>query len=149
MAAFTVYSSAARQPAQLGRIRTRTGLTRSAASMENRVDWVDVAKGLCIIMVVMMHSTLGVEKAAGETGWMTWFVEYARPFRMPDFFLIAGLFLASRIDAPWRRYLDREVLPFVYFYVLWLTIQFAFKAPGFAAEIGWAGVLKSYLIAFV
>ena len=27
-------------------------------------------------------------------------VEFARPFRMTDFFLIAGLFLASRIDAP-------------------------------------------------
>ena len=31
-----------------------------------RVDWVDYAKGICIILVVMMHSTLGVEKATGE-----------------------------------------------------------------------------------
>ena len=38
--------------------------------MSDRVDWVDVAKGICIVMVVMMHSTLGVEKAAGATGWM-------------------------------------------------------------------------------
>ncbi|MDQ3560094.1 MAG: acyltransferase family protein, partial [Pseudomonadota bacterium] len=74
----------------------------------NRVDWVDVAKGICIIMVVMMHSTLGVEKAMGETGWMGYAVEFARPFRMPDFFLIAGLFLAARINAPWRLYLDRK-----------------------------------------
>ncbi len=117
--------------------------------MTERVDWVDIAKGFCIVMVVMMHSTLGVEKAAGETGWMTWFVEYARPFRMPDFFLIAGLFLASRIDAPWRLYLDRKVLHFAYFYVLWLTIQFGFKAPGFAAEMGWDGVVREYLLAFV
>jgi uncharacterized membrane protein YcfT len=116
---------------------------------ENRVDWVDVAKGFCIVMVVMMHSTLGVEKAAGETGWLGHFVEFARPFRMPDFFLLAGLFLASRIDAPWRLYLDRKVLHFAYFYALWLTIQFAFKAPAFAAEIGWEGVLRDYLLAFV
>ena len=60
-----------------------------------RVDWVDYAKGFCIIMVVMMHSTLGVEAAAGETGWMHHVVEFARPFRMPDFFLISGLFLVS------------------------------------------------------
>ena len=26
-----------------------------------RVDWVDYAKGFCIVMVVMMHSTLGVD----------------------------------------------------------------------------------------
>jgi uncharacterized membrane protein YcfT len=76
-------------------------------------------------------------------------VEFARPFRMPDFFLIAGLFLSSRIDAPWRLYLDRKVLHFVYFYALWLTIQFAFKAPGFAAEAGWDGVLWQYLLAYI
>jgi len=33
-----------------------------------RVVWVDYAKGFCIIMVVMMHSTLGVEAAAGREG---------------------------------------------------------------------------------
>ena len=33
---------------------------------QNRVDWVDYAKGFCIVMVVMMHSTLGVEAAVGH-----------------------------------------------------------------------------------
>ena len=117
--------------------------------MSERVDWVDVAKGICIVMVVMMHSTLGVEKAAGASGWMGYVVEFARPFRMPDFFLIAGLFLARRIDAPWRLYLDRKVLHFAYFYALWLTIQFAFKAPGIAAEAGFDGLVREYLLAFV
>lgn len=114
-----------------------------------RVDWVDYAKGFCIIMVVMMHSTLGVEKAAGSEGWMHYLVEFARPFRMPDFFLIAGLFLARVIDRDWRTYLDKKVVHFAYFYVLWLTIQFAFKAPGIAAEAGVAGTLEAYAIAFV
>jgi uncharacterized membrane protein YcfT len=68
---------------------------------------------------------------------------------MPDFFLIAGLFLARRIDAPWRLYLDRKVLHFAYFYALWLTIQFAVKAPGLAAEAGWQGALGEYLHAYV
>ena len=116
--------------------------------MTDRVDWVDVAKGFTIIMVVMMHSTLGVEKAAGATGWLHYAVEFARPFRMPDFFLIAGLFLTSRINAPWRLYLDSKILHFAYFYALWLTIQFAFKAPGMAAEAGWRAVFGEYLYAF-
>ena len=104
----------------------------------SRVDWVDYAKGFCIIMVVMMHSTLGVEQAAGHEGWMHAVVAFARPFRMPDFFLISGLFLARVIDRDWRDYLDRKVVHFAYFYVLWVTIQFAFKAPMFAAEHGLA-----------
>ena len=114
-----------------------------------RVDWVDYAKGFCIVMVVMMHSTLGVEAAAGQESWMHALVAFAKPFRMPDFFLISGLFLARVIDRDWRTYLDRKVVHFAYFYVLWVTIQFAFKAPGFAAEHGALGVAKLYAEAFI
>ena len=35
---------------------------------KTRVDWVDIAKGICIIFVVMMHSVLGVEEDAGARG---------------------------------------------------------------------------------
>ncbi|KPF99484.1 acyltransferase [Rhodopseudomonas sp. AAP120] len=115
----------------------------------DRVDWVDYAKGICIIMVVMMHSVLGVEAAAGQTSFMHYVVEFAKPFRMPDFFLISGLFLAVVIDRDWRTYLDRKVVHFAYFYVLWVTIQFAVKAPSFAAEMGWAGVAKLYALSFI
>ncbi|TKT83043.1 acyltransferase [Aquamicrobium sp. LC103] len=114
-----------------------------------RVDWVDAAKGICIIFVVMMHSTLGVGLAMGAEGWMHDVVAFARPFRMPDFFLISGLFLGLVIDRPWLRYIDRKVVHFVYFYVLWLTIQFAFKAPGMYLEDGPLAPLEQYLLAFV
>ncbi len=114
-----------------------------------RIDWVDYAKGICIVMVVMMHSVLGVELAAGQNGFMHVAVMFAKPFRMPDFFLISGLFLALVIDRDWRTYLDRKVVHFAYFYVLWVTIQFGFKAPGFAAEQGWAHVAYEYLLSFI
>src|SRR6195256_125053 len=114
-----------------------------------RIDWVDYAKGICIVMVVMMHSVLGVEAAAGQTGFMHVLVAFAKPFRMPDFFLISGLFLSVVIDRDWRTYLDRKVVHFAYFYVLWVTIQFPVKASHFAAQDGWLGVLRLYLESFV
>jgi uncharacterized membrane protein YcfT len=113
---------------------------RSTPSESMRIDWVDYAKGICIVMVVMMHSVLGVELAAGQTGFMHVLVAFAKPFRMPDFFLISGLFLSVVIDRDWRTYLDRKVVHFAYFYLLWVTIQFGFKAPSFAAETGWTHV---------
>ncbi len=88
-----------------------------------RVDWVDYAKGWCIILVVMMHSTLGVSEAMGQHSFLNDFVAWARPFRMPDFFLVAGLFLSRTIDKPWRVYLDRKLVHFLYFYLLWTLIQ--------------------------
>ncbi|MBR1224900.1 MULTISPECIES: acyltransferase family protein [unclassified Bradyrhizobium] len=122
---------------------------RATSFVAGRVDWVDYAKGICIVMVVMMHSVLGVEAAAGQTGFMHWLVMFAKPFRMPDFFLISGLFLAVVIDRDWRTYLDRKVVHFAYFYVLWVTIQFGFKAPSFAAGTGWAHVGYLYLESFI
>jgi uncharacterized membrane protein YcfT len=114
-----------------------------------RIDWVDYAKGICIILVVMMHSTLGVEKSMGEQGWLSLFIAWAKPFRMPDFFLISGLFLAKRIAAPWPRYADTKIMHFAYFYLLWMTIQFLFKGPGIYHDQGASGLLREYLLGFI
>jgi uncharacterized membrane protein YcfT len=123
--------------------------TSAVAEPAGRIDWVDYAKGICIVMVVMMHSVLGVELASSERGFMHLAVAIAKPFRMPDFFLISGLFLAVVIERDWRTYLDRKVVHFAYFYVLWVTIQFGFKAPSFAAETSWAHAGFLYLESFI
>ena len=116
---------------------------------KKRVDWVDYAKGICIILVVAMHTTLGVEKATGEISALHGFIDWARPFRMPDFFLISGLFLASRIDRPWRSYLDSKVIHFAYFYVLWMSIQFLLKGHDIYLQDGTSGLFTAYLNGFV
>ena len=117
--------------------------------LTSRIDWVDYAKGICIVLVVMMHSTLGVEKAAGTVSWLHGFIDWARPFRMPDFFMISGLFLASSIDKPWRKYLDSKVLHFLYFYVLWLFLQTIFKACLVCGLDGAIEASKVFLTGFV
>lgn len=124
-------------------------MAQHAELSAGRVAWVDYAKGICIVMVVMMHSTLGVGVAAGGEGFLHSVVAFAKPFRMPDFFLISGLFLYRVIDRDWKTYLDRKVVHFAYFYVLWMTIQFVFKAPAFAAEHGAAVALQLYLLSFI
>src|SRR5436305_2401899 len=125
-----------------------TSLSPATAAATARVDWVDYAKGICIVMVVMMHSVLGVEKAAGETGFMHALVVFAKPFRMPDFFLISGLFLSVVIDRDWRTYLDRKVVHFAYFYLLWAAIQFAVKASVFVHEHGPLSTIWLYIQSF-
>lgn len=100
----------------------------AAGAVRPRVEWVDYAKGWCIVLVVMMHSALGVGLAVGGTGWLHEVVAFAKPFRMPDFFLISGLFLGRAIDRPWREFLDKRVVHFVYFYALWFFIALVVKS---------------------
>ena len=125
-------------------------LNEQFKSTAGRIDWVDYAKGFCIIFVVMMHSTLGVEKYAEGIGWMNTLVTFAQPCRMPDFFMISGLFLGFVIGRSWLRYFDRKVVHFLYFYVLWLVIQFAFRVVG-GGEMGTTPgeIAGNFALAFV
>ena len=88
----------------------------------DRVGWVDYAKGICILLVVLFHTVNHYEEAVGATGWMRWIVEFSKPFRMPDFFLISGLFLPRTINANLTTYIDKKVVHFAYFYLLWLAL---------------------------
>ncbi len=84
-----------------------------------RLAWVDFAKGLCIVAVVALWVSRAME---GSSGWVGYFVAFAKPFRMPDFFLISGLFLSQVIARPWRSYLDTKVVHYLYFLVLWTLL---------------------------
>ena len=46
------------------------GRASTQAEEELRYAWVDVAKGICIVLVVMMHSTLGTGEALGGEGFL-------------------------------------------------------------------------------
>lgn len=112
--------------------------------MKPRHAWVDYSKGICIVGVVTLYAVTKMEAELGVTGWLQWWVDFAQPFRMPDFFLLAGLFLARVIDRPWRRYLDTKVVHYLYFFWLWSLIYLGSKlAVGRAGE----GVLHEVVTA--
>jgi uncharacterized membrane protein YcfT len=98
--------------------------TNKTLAQQVRVDWVDYAKGVCILAVVIFYCAGTVQASTGEAGWMRYLVDFAHPFRMPDFFLVAGLFVSRVLDRPWRSYADTKIVHFLYFYVLWITIEF-------------------------
>lgn len=114
--------------------------------MTARVGWPDVAKGVCIILVVLWHvvtkHAIQVEGAGPITdAWATLNAQLL-PLRMPLFFLISGMFAGSAVNAPagtsWRRRAGRLAAV----YVVWVVIQTFVLAltPDFdtaRAENGW------------
>lgn len=128
----------------------------SSAGAE-RHPWVDFAKGFCIIAVVGMWVAGEMQGyvGKGEAGWLGYFVVFAKPFRMPDFFLISGLFLHRVIDRPWRRYLDTKVVHYFYFLWLWsaLIVPIAWwlgrETPTGAADAAQAFVLDLVYLPFM
>ncbi len=104
--------------------------------MKTRHAWVDYSKGICIVGVVTLYAVTKMESELGLRGWLQAWVDFARPFRMPDFFLLAGLFLARVIDRPWREYLDKKVVHYLYFFYLWAAIYLGSKLLVGRAEDG-------------
>lgn len=105
-------------------------VSNSASLSVGRIDWIDYSKGICMILVVMMHTVINYEFLAGSEGWLRPVVDFAQPFRMPDFFLIAGLFLHRSINSDAVSYYDRKFVHFIYFYTLWLVILLPLKEAG-------------------
>jgi uncharacterized membrane protein YcfT len=118
-------------------------------SSQNRVDWVDYAKGICIFAVVTFYSSGYVEETMHAHGWMHYAVDFAQPFRMPDFFMLSGLFMAQVINRPWRSYLNTKVVHFFYFYALWATIKFVLVDLGSQLGSGPYQIFLNYLYLFI
>ena len=114
-----------------------------------RIEWIDHAKGICILLVVMLYGIGFAETPGSRDGWVHAVEAFARPFRMPDFFLVSGLLLARTLGRDWRTYLDRKVVHFAYFYVLWLTLLVGFESRWIAEESGWRAAGAFYLESFV
>ncbi|MGZ8738759.1 MAG: acyltransferase family protein, partial [Nocardioides sp.] len=96
-----------------------------------RLDWADVAKGACIVLVVLHHATTKQYDALVPAhltpvadAW-TWLTQVLKPVRMPLFFVISGFFAASAVHRPWSR-VTRRIATSSYLYVVWLLLLAAF-----------------------
>jgi uncharacterized membrane protein YcfT len=116
-------------------------------SDNQRYDWVDAAKGLSIILVVMMYAAYNVGKYTGDVGVLHYVIGFATPFRMPEFFLISGLFLSRVIERDWRRYADRRMVHYLYFYAVWVAIDHILKVGIAGRDL--PGMLSAMALAIV
>ncbi|MEV6414706.1 acyltransferase family protein [Kribbella sp. NPDC051718] len=118
------------------------GETSTATRAQSRVAWADVAKGVCILLVVLWHVImkhyLQIDwRSAGPipAAWGS-FSEQLLPLRMPLFFAISGFFAVNAVQRPWRVVARTRVAKFFYLYALWLCIHTAVLAlvPDFHTE---------------
>ncbi len=95
----------------------------------DRLTWPDVAKGLCIALVVLHHVT-GKHYATalpGDLAWLAgpwaWTTSALKPLRMPLFFVISGFFAAGALRRPWRQVVGARLVSPYYLYVVWLVLH--------------------------
>jgi uncharacterized membrane protein YcfT len=117
-------------------------LREPAGAARSRLEWADVAKGACIVLVVLWHvimkDYLQVDWRISTSlpgAWGT-VSEQLLPLRMPLFFAISGFFATSAVRRPWRVLGRSKVAKFLYLYVVWLCVHTALLSlvPDFGTE---------------
>ncbi|WP_328324674.1 acyltransferase family protein [Kribbella sp. NBC_00382] len=107
-----------------------------------RIVWADVAKGICILLVVLWHVLmkhyLQIDWHIGGQARGLWGTlgEQLLPLRMPLFFAVSGFFAVRAVNRPWPVLLRTRVAKFYYIYVVWLAIHTVVLAfvPDFGTE---------------
>jgi peptidoglycan/LPS O-acetylase OafA/YrhL len=96
--------------------------------MTNRLTWVDAARGICVLAILLMHFLIWIyrpelsdptadsrlwERVSGIFGW----------FRLSLLFAVSGFILSSRIRAGWsdRRNFGQAARTY-YLYTVWLAV---------------------------
>lgn len=88
-----------------------------------RIDWVDAAKGMSILLVVVHHVVYLMEPHGLVPGPVSALNSALASLRMPLFFLASGLFAWAPLAASWRTLLHKRVAFFLYLFLLWTLLQ--------------------------
>jgi fucose 4-O-acetylase-like acetyltransferase len=102
--------------------------------MSSRHVWADVARGACVLLVVLHHVirqfvVVAPDAWFGAAAWTT-VDSFLTPIRIPLFFFISGLLAARAVSRPWSEAKTRVTSP-AYLYVIWsVLLSLRLLAPG-------------------
>lgn len=100
-------------------------MSGTEAHSAGRVEWVDAAKGLGIVLVVVGHviRSLFHSSLADEHGTAAFLDQWIYAFHMPMFFVLSGLFLPRAFPRPAAVFFADKCRTILYPYVVWATLQ--------------------------
>ena len=92
-----------------------------------RLDWVDTAKGISILLVVLVHAAHWVEYAGVSSRALTDVNEALSTLRMPLFFCMSGLFAAKWLDRSWRELWSGKLSLLLWVFIVWQPMVLGYK----------------------
>ena len=92
-------------------------------SNAERFNWIDVSKGLGIILVVYGHVARGIDAAGFDFNYFSQIDNGIYAIHMPLFFLLSGLFFTKSAKNGVPIYINSKVASIMYPYLIWSFIQ--------------------------
>lgn len=91
---------------------------------QKRIEWVDYAKGISIILVVLHHAITRNPEGAFFNETLLYINDTLKFFRMPLFFFVSGLFLYKTLQRGLKDFLKTRILNLFYLFALWGLIRY-------------------------
>ncbi|MFD6897743.1 acyltransferase family protein [Rhodococcus sp. NPDC060086] len=96
-------------------------------SAKDRLYWADAAKGISILLVVLLHAVAWSEYVVNVPEWLGATNDALAPLRMPLFFCISGIFAAKWMTEPWQDTYGNKLALLVWTFLIWQPIVFSYK----------------------
>jgi fucose 4-O-acetylase-like acetyltransferase len=101
-------------------IMTSAKFTSTPTASRPRIGWMDLLRGVAIILVVIDHSAGQVRSQIPESlGLLDTFNDAVSPFRMPSLMFLSGMLLARSLEKPWRTYVAGKLGRIGWPYIVW------------------------------
>lgn len=112
------------------------GISVNEKSKKN-IDWIDNAKGICILLVVFYHVALqgydySILTVATLGNSSSYFYDrisaYLTPLRMPLFFIVSGFLVQKNIKIDtWSAIVQKRITNLIYLFIIWGLIKWLFN----------------------
>lgn len=105
-----------------------------------RILWIDVAKGLSILLVVLFHANMWLSYSDLAHASLLKLDEYLSIVRMPLLFAVSGFVTRRLLTKSLREAFVERIYPMIALYSIWTLIEFACLRPDGVAWSGGAAV---------
>lgn len=102
-----------------------------AGSSPLRMAWIDVLRGIAVVLVIYYHAVVGLSVVKAEApGWMLYINYGLAPLRMPTLMFLSGLLLPRSLEKSPKTYVLGKVRGIAWPWLVWTLITTAFWALG-------------------
>jgi fucose 4-O-acetylase-like acetyltransferase len=107
----------------------KTTAPQPAAPVKHRLEWVDCAKGIGIVLVVVGHVWHGLFQAGlgARDGFEHFQVDLIYAFHMPLFFFLSGLFIERSAQKGTGKFVRDKLATIAWPYVIWTFLHWSAK----------------------
>ncbi|MDT0157309.1 acyltransferase [Microbacterium sp. ARD32] len=130
--------------------RSGADISRALDRHDRRIGWMDLLRGLSILLVILHHSTQITVYRIGEVpGFFEFLSAFFAPFRMPMLMFLSGLLVAGSLHAPTGKYVWGKVRRILWPIFVWTIVYAAMEFvadPSQAKYMPWElGFWNTYL----